>query len=67
MASYDVWVSVNIMPRPDDTGQMPPGQLTFSRSFRLEGNRFSDIATRVDALVDAVEMVVTIGSEKAGM
>lgn len=52
---YDVYLSVTVAPRPDDQGAMPPGQLSFSRSFRLEGERFSDIGVRVDALCDAVD------------
>lgn len=55
---YDVYLSVSVTPRPDEKGYAPPGQLSFSRSFRLEGERFSDIGVRVDALCDAVDTVL---------
>lgn len=49
---YIVQVSVNI--RPDD--EYAGGQsLYFSRSFALEGNKYSDIAKQVDFIYDSIE------------
>jgi hypothetical protein len=47
---FDIQVSVNITPK-DDQGI---GNLWFNRKFTLSGERFSDIARKIDAVHDAV-------------
>jgi hypothetical protein len=62
---YSVLISASITPQYLDSEGRPNysgNSLHFSRTFDLEGERFSDIATRVDALVDAVENAVRDGA-----
>ena len=55
---YDVTVSINIMPHLDKDGWSPASaMLNFTRKFVLSGDRFADIAPKVDAVQDAIELV----------
>lgn len=51
---YQVNMTVMISPDTDET-TYSHNMLTFHRRFTFEGERFSDIADRVDALYDAIE------------
>lgn len=51
---YRVIISVDIRPE----GDQAYNSLFFNRGFQLSGDSFSDIATRVDALVDAIDTVI---------
>ena len=63
---YQVMITASITPMLEgDSGAFASSNsLYFHRTFNLEGDRFSDIATRVDALVDAVENAVKIGAQQ---
>lgn len=51
---YEVNLTVMISPKADE-GAYSTNYLTFHRQLLFEGSRFSDIASRVDALYDAIE------------
>ncbi len=65
MAGYDVYLNVTVSPEPDEDGNLPTGMLNFGRRFRLEGNRFSDVGVRIDALCDAIDTVLTAAAAGA--
>jgi len=58
MASFDIYVSVNITPAKDDQGySRDPGMLSFSRRFLISGEKFADLAPKIDAVQDAIALL----------